>query len=76
MINLSKESGALNNALTAILVDLCRESQGKEPEESVIFVQKNSDYSATVYYDDLLNQYAIYLTRKQAESTKGEERNG
>jgi hypothetical protein len=65
MINLSKDSAALNNALTAIVVDLYQSLHGKDPDDSVLFVRKKPDYSATVFYDDLLDQYEIFLTHEK-----------
>jgi hypothetical protein len=65
MINLSKDSVGLNYAFTAIVVDLYQSLHGKNPDDSVMFVRKKPDYSATVYYDELLDQYEIILTREK-----------
>ena len=70
MINLSKDSVALNNALTAIIVTLYQALHGKKPKDSLMSFLKQSDYSSTVHYNEILDQYEIHL---ELQHTKGNE---
>lgn len=83
MINLSKDAGTLNNALTSIVVDLYLGVYGKLPGNSIIFSKKKPNYSTTVYYDDVLDQYRIDIKNNPEKikdpgflPRKGEEYNG
>jgi hypothetical protein len=71
MINLSRDAKALNNALTSIVVDLYLGVYGKAPGNSIIFSRKKPNYSTTVYYDDVLDQYRIDIKSNNSKTTKG-----